>query len=307
MQRARRVSLKAPGYSSFNPDGDVPRIPQPFLKLESEDAAYLTLRWVGRRRVTSPPRWLSRGKWANGYLCIAMNRFCLLILAALTTQIVHGGEFYVSPSGDDGNPGTLAKPFVTLSRAQQAVRKLAGREPVTVLLRAGTYYLSETLLLTGEDSGTKAAPVSYRTYEKEEAVISGGIRLHGLKWEPYQNGILRAKVPAGFATDQLFVNGERQRLARYPNFDPTVRHFNGWAKDAFSPERAARWKNPTGGFIHALHAAEWGGMHYVITGKDAATKLLTRAAGRTTGRPACTTTGSSKISSRNWMRRVSGS
>lgn len=214
-----------------------------------------------------------------------MTKFYLWILVALTAQAAAAVEYHVSSKGDDANPGTLARPFATLQRAQQAARKLAGREAVTVSVRTGTYYLPETLILTAEDSGTKAAPVIYRTYEKEQATISGGIRLNGLKWESYQNGILRAKVPADFATDQLFVNGERQHLARYPNFDPTVRHFNGWAKDAFSPERAARWKDPTGGFIHALHAAEWGGMHYVITGKDADNKV-TYEGGWQNNRPA---------------------
>ena len=51
-------------------------------------------------------------------------------------------------------------------------------------------------------------------------MISGGVRLNDLKWEPYKDGIMQAKVPAGFATDQLFVNGQRQPMARYPNFDP---------------------------------------------------------------------------------------
>jgi hypothetical protein len=183
------------------------------------------------------------------------------------------GNYYVAPSGNDANPGTLAKPFATLSRAQQAARRAAGREAVTVFIREGTYYLPETLVFTSRDSGTKAAPVVYEAYQKEHPVISGGTRLQNLKWETYTNGIMQAKVPAGFATDQLFVNGERQPLARYPNFDPNERHFNGWAKDAISPERAARWKDPTGGFIHALHSAEWGGMHYVITGKGPDNKV----------------------------------
>ncbi len=214
-----------------------------------------------------------------------MTKFYLWILVAMTARVTAAGDFHVSSKGDDANPGTLARPFATLQRAQQAARKLAGPEAVTVTVRGGTYYLSDTLILTAEDSGTKAAPVVYRTHEMEKAVISGGIRLLGLKWESYQNGILRAKVPADFATDQLFVNGERQPLARYPNFDPSERHFNGWAKDAFSPERAARWKDPTGGFIHALHAAEWGGMHYVITGKGADHKV-TYEGGWQNNRPA---------------------
>jgi len=183
------------------------------------------------------------------------------------------GSYYVAPNGSDSNPGTLQKPFATLQRAQQAARGEAVREAVTVFIREGTYYLPETFVLTSQDSGTKAAPVEYQAYQKEHPVVSGGIRLQNLRWETYTNGIVQARVPAGFATDQLFVNGERQPLARYPNFDPNERHFNGWAKDAFSPERAARWKDPAGGFIHALHAAEWGGMHYVITGKGPDNKI----------------------------------
>jgi hypothetical protein len=180
---------------------------------------------------------------------------------------------YVAANGSDSNPGTRQQPFATLQRAQQAARKEAGREAVTVFIREGTYYLPETFVLTSQDSGTKAAPIVYQAYQKEHPVVSGGRHWQNLRWEPYTNGIMQAKVPAGFSTDQLFVNGERQPLARYPNFDPNERHFNGWAKDAISPERAARWKDPAGGFIHALHSAEWGGMHYLITGKGPDNKI----------------------------------
>ena len=197
----------------------------------------------------------------------------IMALGASTPAEAHSAQIFVATTGNDTNPGTLDQPLATLQKAQQAARQVAGREAVTVFVRAGTYYLPETLMLTVADSGTKAAPVVYQAYAKEQAVISGGIRLKELQWKPYQAGILQAKVPAGFATDQLFVNGERQPMARYPNFDPQECHFNGWAKDAFSPERAARWKNPAGGFIHALHDAEWGGMHYVITGKGPDNKI----------------------------------
>jgi len=203
---------------------------------------------------------------------------CMVLVTAITGGCVAtaAGEplsFFVSTQGSDGNPGTLIRPFATLQRAQQEARKAAGRVPVMIFVRAGTYYLPEPLIFTAADSGTREAPVSYQAYEKEQAVISGGFPLKDLKWEAYKGGILQAKVPQGFATDQLFVNGERQILARYPNFDPKVLHFNGWAKDAFSPERAAKWKDPAGGFIHALHGAEWGGMHYVITGKGPDNKI----------------------------------
>jgi hypothetical protein len=57
-------------------------------------------------------------------------------------------------------------------------------------------------------------------------------------------------------------------MARYPNFDPNARPYNGAAADAFSPQRAARWADPIGGYIHAMHCAHWGGYHYRITGKN---------------------------------------
>jgi len=43
--------------------------------------------------------------------------------------------------------------------------------------------------------------------------------------------------------DQLFVNGVRQIMARYPNYDPAKKDvpYRGSAADAISPERVAKW------------------------------------------------------------------
>ena len=71
----------------------------------------------------------------------------------------------------------------------------------------------------------------------------------------------QAKTQAGLNIDQLFVNGQRQHMARYPNYNPDIRPLNGFSADAFSPERTTRWKNPAGGYIHAMHASHWGGYH----------------------------------------------
>jgi hypothetical protein len=62
--------------------------------------------------------------------------------------------------------------------------------------------------------------------------LSGGIRLDNLIWQPFTNGILQAQVPADLPTEEIFINGERQILARYPNFDPKAKYFDGFAADA---------------------------------------------------------------------------
>ena len=172
--------------------------------------------------------------------------------------------YYVSPVGDDRNPGSLEKPFATLQRAQQAARQKHG----IVFLRGGAYYLPATLVFTAEDSGTADTPLVFQNYQDEKPVISGGIRLENLDWRPYTNGIFQAQVPADLQTEEIFVNGERQILARYPNFDPKAQYFDGFAADAISARRASQWADPTGGYYHAMHPALWGDFTWRITGKD---------------------------------------
>lgn len=189
-----------------------------------------------------------------------------VLLVIFTMTSLPGAELYVSPTGRDDQPGTREQPFATVTRARDAARRIRG-ESVTVYLRGGVHYLAAPVVFRPEDSGTKNAPVVYAAFENETAVISGGERLR-LEWTSFRDAILQAAVPEGFSTDQLFVDGERQHMARYPNFDPDAQYFNGSAADCMSRARAARWKNPTGGYFHAMHQAHWGDMHYVITGRN---------------------------------------
>lgn len=190
----------------------------------------------------------------------------LTVLVSTTASSILAAEFCVSPSGDDANPGSRIQPFRTLARAQSAVRAAKGG---VVLLRTGIYYLPDTLVFTPADSGTE-----YRAAEGERVVLSGGVKLE-LNWQPSTNGVWAAKLDesalraphSDLSFDQLFVNGQRQHMARYPNYDPKARPFNGAAADAIAPERVARWSNPAGGYIHAMHSALWGDMHWRILGK----------------------------------------
>jgi hypothetical protein len=190
--------------------------------------------------------------------------FSLHLLVAIALP-AFGQPYYVASAGNDANPGTIGKPFASLQRAQAALRQKRG----TVYLRGGTYYLPETLNFTAQDSGAKDAPVVFQPYQNEHAVLSGGVKLENLAWEPWTNGVFQAKVPADLRTEEIFVNGQRQILARYPNFDPTAKYFDGFAADAISSNRVARWADPTGGYFHAMHPSLWGDFTWRITGKDA--------------------------------------
>ena len=179
-------------------------------------------------------------------------------------------DLYVSAQGKVGNSGEKSAPLADLAAARDVARKVAGKEAVTVHVADGIYYLPETLAFSPEDSGSEKFPITYQAEHEGKAVISGGACL-SLKWQVQTEGRYVAETPAGLAIDQLFIDGVRQRMARYPNFDATktTAAYQGYAADAFSKERAARWKDPVGGFIHAMHVGRWGGYHYRITGKDA--------------------------------------
>lgn len=76
---------------------------------------------------------------------------------ALRSQvwIAAAANFFVdAAAGADTNPGTQALPFRTLKRARDVARTLppAAITRAVVNIRAGVYYLNETLALDGRDS-----------------------------------------------------------------------------------------------------------------------------------------------------------
>ncbi|TWU46070.1 hypothetical protein Poly51_54650 [Rubripirellula tenax] len=185
------------------------------------------------------------------------------------TSPLFGADLYVSPDGNDVNAGTADSPLASLARAKALARPVLGKETVTVHVADGTYYLPETLAFEPGDSGTQEFPVVYRAANEGGAILSGGTRLE-LVWQAHRDGVFVAKTPTGLTIDQLFIDGQNQRMARYPNFDAAKKTaaYQGFSADAFAKSRADGWANPVGGYIHAMHRSRWGGYHYRITGKD---------------------------------------
>ena len=98
-------------------------------------------------------------------------------------MMIHSGaiaaEFYVSPQGDDKNPGTKEKPFQTITRARDSVKKINGKmgEDITVHLGNGTYELSVPVVFGADDSGMNGHKVIYKASEGNTPVVSGGRRI----------------------------------------------------------------------------------------------------------------------------------
>ncbi len=137
-----------------------------------------------------------------------------------------GTNYYVATNGLDSNPGTLAAPFLTLERARNAIRTNglpAGG--VTVWLRGGTYFRTNTFALTNIDSGTVLAPVVYQGYPGETAVISAGTPIAASAFVPL-NSSQTNRVPPGInPTNILELDIPTAGLAHR---GPFPAHFGTW-------------------------------------------------------------------------------
>lgn len=176
-------------------------------------------------------------------------------------------KLYVSRNGDDFADGSCNSPVKTIQKAVALVRqyKADSTENITVNIEEGTYYIKEPIQFTKDDSGSKTCHVVYQGVG--DVIISGAIRIYP-DWKYYKDGIYMTSVPKGLTFDQFFINGRQRIMARYPNFDANSKYFNGYAKECIAPERVEKYSDPSGGYIHGMHEALWGDIHYQITGKS---------------------------------------
>ena len=217
---------------------------------------------------------------------------------------VLGATFFVATKGNDAWSGRLPEPnaegtdgpFASLARARNAVRELKEKdglkEPVTVMLRGGRYFLPQTLVLRDSDSGTRDCPVTYTAYPGEKPILSGGTRL--TDWQPCKGKILQCELPEAkggkWKFRQLFFDGQRQIRARWPKFDPANPIYGGWALIEGPGEKASttafkykpgtfryHWAEPTEVEVSIFPGPGWNMRTVAIKNIDEGTRIVTLA------------------------------
>ncbi|MBI2193445.1 MAG: right-handed parallel beta-helix repeat-containing protein [Planctomycetes bacterium] len=216
-------------------------------------------------------------------------------------------------------------PFRTLERARGEVRKVraggtAVGQGVTVVVRGGVYPMAETFTLDARDSGSGDAPTVYRAAPGEQAILAGGVTIPPDAFFPVTDaGVLERLDPAArgkvaqadlhalgvtdlgsfpvkyqgaAVTPELFFNGQRMTLARWPN--------EGWATieriiepgacprtgDAgtqggvfeYSGDRPSRWDVDSGVWLHGYWCYDWHAEVIRIQSIDRERRRITLAA-----------------------------
>ncbi len=89
----------------------------------------------------------------------------VLVAATMISFQALAGTYYVSVSGDDDNPGSLAEPYATVNHALSTLKP-----GDTLYLRGGTYFER----VEAERSGTSGQPITIAGYKDEQATIDSG-------------------------------------------------------------------------------------------------------------------------------------
>jgi len=151
----------------------------------------------------------------------------------------------------------------SLEAALQRAR--ADKRITRVELATGRYELAAPIVIDEALSGTVDEAFVLAAAPGAQPVLSGAMSLPALRWERWKDGLWRARF-AGESFQRLWLGQHALVRARYPNLDPANPGFGG-AADATSPERVARWHDPQGAVLHALHGYGWGGLQIPILGK----------------------------------------
>ncbi len=195
---------------------------------------------------------------------ISKIKYTLLLL--FFACVCHAQTFFVSQSGNNNNPGTKDKPFATLERARDEVRKsrINGSE-ATVYIRCGVYALQNPFILTQDDNQT-----TYSAYNDEKVIIRGSQAIRPADFHKITDKATLQRINPKFRSDiveldlkalnikntkkyadlfnddggiiDLFMNDERMQLSRYPNVgDMTMKKviINGGGQET----KNADWAN----------------------------------------------------------------
>lgn len=149
-----------------------------------------------------------------------------LMLCTLGAQ-AHAATVFMAPDGDDAHLGVHRTaeqpgqgPVATMGRALalvRAARQLRSTpEADHIVLLPGRYSLTQTVVLTPEDSGQANAPLHIRADQANTVVLSGAVTMKTFGAVPNQR-YWSTQWPHDKGFHVLWVNGQRAVRARSPN------------------------------------------------------------------------------------------
>lgn len=174
-----------------------------------------------------------------------------LLLLCFISAVKASGQYYVSTTGSDANPGTLSHPFKTIQKAASMMS--AGD---TCIIKGGTY--RETVIPA--NNGTSSKHIVFKNFQNDTVRITGTDKISG--WRIYKNNIFKAYSPDTVL--QLSVDNTTANEAMYPNFRGNHLSTQGWKQISIVPSGKAEFDDMNfpqgywvGGYCVALVGSKW--------------------------------------------------
>jgi hypothetical protein len=149
-------------------------------------------------------------------------------------------QVYVSPKGNDAGKGTESSPVLTLKHALELSHAANTHR---IVLRGGTYRLTEPLRLLPADSGTKGNDLVFTAAPGERPVLSGAVRIDHWRETDPEKHIWSAAVPASVSNSrQLYIDGQRATRTRGRVPVALTETATGYTA---ADSTLAKWKSPS--------------------------------------------------------------
>src|SRR5580698_3417796 len=124
----------------------------------------------------------------------------LVLFASISLSAQTGATYYVSMSGKDSNPGTLAAPWLTIQNAANTAAAGA-----TVYVFGGVY----NEIVSFPNSGKAKSPITFQSYPGQTAIIDGtGLTVSGTQGLVTISGDRSHITISGFEIRNLSTSGD---------------------------------------------------------------------------------------------------
>lgn len=91
---------------------------------------------------------------------IVLSIVCIFVLIILSVKVSYAERlYYVSPHGDDNNPGTQVKPFKTLQKAIEVIRSQGTQEGIKIFVENGSHVDAQVPDVVIQYSGAGEFPI----------------------------------------------------------------------------------------------------------------------------------------------------
>lgn len=235
-----------------------------------------------------------------------MTKITTGILLQLISTFAYASTYviHVDPEGTNGA-------LTTLEQARDELRSVRTQgglpDGAEVRVHGGDYVLEKPFVLEVEDSGTSDAPIRYIAEKNERVRLLGGrivedfrgisdatilsrldesARPHVVQVDLKEQGIADFGSPQGGGL-QLFMNGQRMTLARWPNAgfvniastmdeDHEIHGRKGskLGKFVYDDARPERWLDEADAWVHGYWFWDWAEQRHAIASIDTEKKII---------------------------------